>query len=293
MAVLPAIFNQLRLSGDFPKSPGVYIFYGINDLPIYIGKSINLRQRIRSHFYGSLLTSTDQKLAREITRIETIPTAGELGALILESQLIKQRMPVYNRVLRRSRRSHLLIKDINAKGYLTASLIDTPAIEIDKLNSILAIFKSKNQAKNFLSEVSRKYNLCPKLLNNEKGDTSCFNYHLGICQGACIGQEKPEVYNARFLEVFEKTRIKQWPFLSPVIYKEVGDSEEYFLIYRWCLLGKYPSLDELINSVPETLSFDYDTYKILYAHLTNPQNFDHILFLKPESSPRHLLWSQI
>lgn len=293
MAVLPAIFNQLRLSGDFPQSPGVYIFYGLNDLPIYIGKSINLKQRIRSHFYGSSLTPTDQKLAREITRIEIIPTAGELGALLLESQLIKQRMPVYNRVLRHSRRFHLLIQKVTNSGYLSASLIDTPLIEINKLNSILAIFKSKNQAKNYISEISRDYQLCPKLLNNEKGSSACFNYHLGSCRGGCIGKEDPKEYNTRFLEVFKKTRIKQWPFTSPVIFREIGEMEEYFLVHKWCLLGKYSTIDELITSTPEPLCFDYDTYKILYTHINNLKNIDQILFLKPEFTPPHQFWRQI
>lgn len=74
-----------------PQAPGVYLFYGENDLPLYIGKAVNLRARVQSHFAADHGSGRAMRLARETTRIEWIETAGELGALLLEARLIAPR----------------------------------------------------------------------------------------------------------------------------------------------------------------------------------------------------------
>ena len=84
-----------------PETPGVYRFYGLNPLPLYIGKSINLRERVAGHFSSDYRSANDLRLSAEIVRIETEETAGELGALLRESRLIKSLFPAYNQRLRR------------------------------------------------------------------------------------------------------------------------------------------------------------------------------------------------
>jgi DNA polymerase III epsilon subunit family exonuclease len=84
-----------------PEAPGVYVFYGDNPLPLYIGKSVNLRERVAAHFSQDWRSETDLRLSREITRIEHEETAGELGALLREAVLVKSRLPAHNRALRR------------------------------------------------------------------------------------------------------------------------------------------------------------------------------------------------
>ena len=85
-----------------PEAPGVYFFYGDKDVVLYIGKSINMRARVMSHFSGDHRVNKDMRIAQQITRIDWKQTVGELGALLLESQLIKQLAPVHNRQLRRN-----------------------------------------------------------------------------------------------------------------------------------------------------------------------------------------------
>jgi excinuclease Cho len=85
---------------DLPAAPGVYVFHGQEgDLPLYIGKSINLRQRVLSH----LRNVDEARLLRQTLRISHIRTAGEMGALLLEASLIKQQQPLLNQKLRRNR----------------------------------------------------------------------------------------------------------------------------------------------------------------------------------------------
>lgn len=68
---------------NLPVSSGVYIFYGSDGLPLYVGKSKNIKKRVMQHFSNSSLSSTEMKIAQQIQSVEAIQTAGELGALIL------------------------------------------------------------------------------------------------------------------------------------------------------------------------------------------------------------------
>ena len=71
-----------------PKGPGVYVFHGQSEsLPLYIGKSVNIRSRVMAHFRAQ----DEAKMLRQTRRISFIETAGELGALLLEAQLINSR----------------------------------------------------------------------------------------------------------------------------------------------------------------------------------------------------------
>ena len=99
----PSLPPQLPVDAlaQLPEAPGVYCFYGLNPLPLYVGKSINLRERVAAHFSSDYRSANDARLSAEITRIEVEETAGELGALLRESQLIKTLLPAYNQRLRR------------------------------------------------------------------------------------------------------------------------------------------------------------------------------------------------
>src|SRR5687767_5556148 len=97
---LPPQLSPDALEG-LPEGPGVYRFYGVNGLPLYIGKSVNLRDRIRSHFSSDYRSANDVRISGEIQRIEVDETAGELGALLREARLVKDLLPLHNYRLRR------------------------------------------------------------------------------------------------------------------------------------------------------------------------------------------------
>ena len=101
-----------------PEAPGVYRFYGDNPLPLYIGKSINLRERVAAHFTGDWQSETDLRLSQEIRRIEVEETAGELGALLREASLVKSELPARNRALRRKEEAGVLVIDDDGRPAL-------------------------------------------------------------------------------------------------------------------------------------------------------------------------------
>src|SRR5512140_79521 len=170
---------------SFPATPGVYLFYGAEDMLLYVGKSKTLRARIRSHF-----AARDERwLMRRIHRIEVRETAGELGALLLESRLIKELRPMYNVRSRQPRRIILARRAENEQGYATVKLEAIDYLDIKPGSPILGIFKHKTQAKEFLDTVAKTHRLCPKLLRLENSSGYCFSYHLRRCDGACMGEE--------------------------------------------------------------------------------------------------------
>ena len=97
---IPAHLERAAIDA-IPDAPGVYLFYGERDLPLYVGKSVAMRSRVLAHFADNLRSSREMQLAREVRRIDFERTAGELGALLREAQLVKELAPVFNRQLRR------------------------------------------------------------------------------------------------------------------------------------------------------------------------------------------------
>jgi len=100
-----------RLAGDItdelidtaPAGHGVYAFYGENDAPLYVGRSVRVRQRVRAHLSGERRSSREQRMALQIRRVEWRATGGELGALLVEAQWIAALRPAFNRVPRVTR----------------------------------------------------------------------------------------------------------------------------------------------------------------------------------------------
>jgi DNA polymerase-3 subunit epsilon len=100
--------RRYRLAGDItedlletaPAGCGVYVFYGDGDLPLYVGRSVRVRQRLRAHLTGERRSSKDMRLAQQVRRVEWRATGGELGAMLAEAQWITTLRPGHNRVPR-------------------------------------------------------------------------------------------------------------------------------------------------------------------------------------------------
>ncbi|HVF69538.1 MAG TPA: exonuclease domain-containing protein [Xanthomonadales bacterium] len=270
---------------NLPEQPGVYIFYSQTGMPLYVGKSINLRERILSHFASDIHSPTEMNISQQVAQVETIPTTGELGALLLESQLIKKLLPLYNKKSRIKRELVAVKSKINIDGYKEIYIEPIVSIDPNQLGAengeaFLGFFKSRKQAKDYLVSILKEYSLCEKLLALEKTKNGCFSYRLSKCKGACVGMEKVAVYNLRFTEAFAASVIKPWPYDGKITIEEKSHDgkSEYFLIDKWCYLGNV-KIDEFEHSneqVSNNLVFDLDTYKILKGFLKNPKNVKRI-----------------
>jgi DNA polymerase-3 subunit epsilon len=272
--VLPPHVDQ-NILDELPESPGVYLFFGGEGELLYVGKSVNIRARVLSHFSGDHASGRQMEMCRNVHRIEFRPTAGELGALLLESRLIKELQPVYNQASRRKRRLIIARATINRQGYMGITLENIDHIHLDPGAPIMALFRSVKQAKEFLGRTTKEHHLCHKLMGLERTSGYCFGYHLHQCSGACRGEEPAPLYNVRCEQAFAERRIRAWPFTGGIVIEEREGEEagEVFLIDQWCLVSSFRySEGGYEHHLPGDHRFDYDSYRILTRYLFNRAN---------------------
>ena len=189
---------DLDVLEDIPNRPGVYRFFNETNQLIYIGKSIHIRKRIEQHLRNSK-TKKGIEMQREISRIEFDLTGSELIALLLESQLIKQHQPIYNRALRKNKFPYGLYDFTDERGYIQLHIAKTSNTQQAPLLS----FSSKKEGTNQLERMIEEFELCQKLCNTYKTQSSCFRYEIKECKGACVQEESAEDYNARCSELID------------------------------------------------------------------------------------------
>ena len=270
---LPAGLPPDAMKG-LPDTPGVYIFFGENDTALYVGKSINLRSRVMSHFSGDHSTSKDMHISRDIRRIEWVETAGDFGALIKEAQLVKRLAPLHNRRLRES-------KDVctwywnPADGPKVPNLLNFSEIESGHLGHVYGTFRSKRAARDALKNIADDYGLCLIHLGLEKGSGSCFAHQIRKCRGACVGRETELNHAMRVSMALSKMRIAPWPFRNRILVRErnsITGLTEMHMIDHWRYLGTYRTQMDLFDQYDtrHQPAFDVDTYKLLATALKNP-----------------------
>lgn len=184
------IIKKKQISNNsIPKNLiGVYYFISSDDKIIYIGKSIDIKKRIEQH-----MRNGRKRMILRFDKLKITKLSTELEALLFESQEIKKHKPIFNRRLRRQKNMFSLFHETNKYSY--------PIYSIGKVDdNSLINFMSKRQAKIFLERISKRFNLCDKLNGLENTKKCCFKYHLKICKGACICNEKLKHYKKRFNE---------------------------------------------------------------------------------------------
>ena len=272
---IPSLPPQLApdaLEG-LPEGPGVYRFYGVNDLPIYIGKSVSLRDRIRSHFSGDYRSANDVRLSGEIRRIEVEETAGELGALLKEARLVKELLPLHNYRLRRKLNACFIrLPDLRSPpAVVQAKDIDWSARD-SGAEALYGPFATKAHVKALLEQVAGDEGLCWRQLGWEKRGGPCFARQVRKCRGACLGEETAERHNLRLATALAPHRLADWPWPGRVAIRERhrdGAFEEAHVFERWSHLGTARSEDDLreLAQARAEIDFDPDIYRILVSHI--------------------------
>jgi DNA polymerase-3 subunit epsilon len=275
LAQLPALPAHIeRAAVDaIPESPGVYLFYGENDTPLYVGKSVTMRSRVLQHFSDDVRSPREAQIAREIRRIEWRRTGGELGALLYEAQLVKELLPVFNRQLRRA--SELCGFLLDAKKL---NLVRKEDINSETLPLLCGVFRSKRSAMDALRGLADEHQLCLRTLGFEQTGRSgqpgaCFRHQIKRCAGVCAGKESVHLHQARAAAALAGLKTAAWPWRGPIgIIEEDSDRDaaDIHVVHNWCLLGTAHSeaeVAELLEGAPRP-HFDLDQYKILARHLS-------------------------
>ena len=243
---------------ELPQAPGVYVFHGeAGDLPLYIGKSVNVRQRVLSH----LRTTDEARMLRQSRRISHIRTAGEIGALLLEARMIKEQHPLFNQKLRRTKQLYALQYQGDA-----LQIVHTTELDFARTPELYGLYASRHAAIEGLRSLADAQRLCWGLLGLEKRKpgTPCFRAMLQQCAGACCGREPVQAHQARLHEALQAWRLVVWPYAGAVgLVERDGDFTQIHVVNHWCYLGSAATLAQARALATPSAAFDADGYKIL------------------------------
>ncbi len=177
-----------------PARPGVYLMHDARDNIIYVGKAVNLRNRVRSYFRDSTVKSPKiQKMVSLIARFEYIVTDSELEALVLENNLIKEHNPKYNTMLKDDK-TYPYIKVTVGEAFPRVLL--SRQMKKDK-SRYFGPFTSAAAVKDTIELLNKLFKLrtCNRNLPRDCGlDRPCLNYHIGQCAAPCQGKIGREEY---------------------------------------------------------------------------------------------------
>jgi DNA polymerase-3 subunit epsilon len=271
--VLPAHIPE-GLIDDIPDRPGVWLFYGDDEVPLHIGRSTGLRSRVLAFLTGSR-SSKELRIAQQLKRIEWRETAGELGAMLLEARLIKELQPLHNQRLKRE-------KDLCSwhivpapQGGMTAELRLANDIDFGRTENLYGLFPTPRKAIQTLRELAEAHRLCLVQLGLEKPSrggaaAACSAYSLKKCRGVCVGKEDHAKHDMRLIEAIARLKIHPWPHPGPIgIIETYAGRDEVIVLDGWAYLGTALSESEFpdILAARPKAEFDLDIYKILAKNL--------------------------
>ena len=180
-----------------PKEPGVYIMRDDKDVILYVGKAVNLHNRVRSYFRENIGRGPAiDKMVSLIARFEYIVTDSELEALVLENNLIKEYSPKYN----------TLLKDDKTYPYIKVTVgEDYPRIMLSRnmkkdKSRYFGPYTNAAAVKDTIELLNKLYQLrtCNRNLPRDIGmDRPCLNYHIKQCQAPCRGYVSREEYRKK------------------------------------------------------------------------------------------------
>lgn len=158
-----------------PQGPGVYLYRSSSGRVIYVGKAVNLKNRVSSYFSKQERDPKTDELVKNIDRVDIIETGSEFEALILESDLVKRYRPKYN----------VRLRDDKGYVYLKITREDYPKISLvrqitESGPEHIGPFMDAMGVRSILKQVRRIFPYCS--CERRHGET-CLYYHLGLCPG--------------------------------------------------------------------------------------------------------------
>ena len=192
------MFNIKEELKKLPKDPGVYLMKDKDDKIIYVGKAVNLKNRVSSYFRKTNKTDRILKMVSLIDHFEYIVVSNEAEALILECNLIKENRPKYN----------VLLKDDKTYPYIKIDVkSDFPNVIITRRlindgSKYFGPYANPGAAKEMVNFIKQKYKI--RQCRNFKSNTrACLNYHIKRCLAPCVGLISKEDYRKQIDEIID------------------------------------------------------------------------------------------
>ncbi len=185
---------------SLPTKPGVYLHKDAEGNVLYVGKAINLRNRVRSYFHSAVDSVKTLRLRQHIADVEVIITNSELEALLLEMNLIKQYQPRFNVRLKDDKR-YPYIKvhwaDPFPKVTVTRRMVRDGGRYFGPYTSVWAV----QQTLDLLRKVF-PYLTCDRVITGQD-ERACLYYDIKLCNAPCIGAVNQEQYRATLKQLMD------------------------------------------------------------------------------------------
>lgn len=220
------MFNVEEELKKLPRKPGVYIMRDDKDVILYVGKAINLHNRVRSYFRENIGRgpAIDQMVSL-IARFEYIVTDSELEALVLENNLIKENSPKYNTLLKDDK-TYPYIKVTVGEDY--PRILFSRTMKKDK-SRYFGPYTSAAAVKDTIELLNKLYQLrtCNRVLPRDIGiERPCLNYHIKQCLAPCQGYVSKEEYRQQVAGALEFLNGNYSPILKDLEEKMNKAAEE-------------------------------------------------------------------
>ncbi|MBD5506899.1 MAG: excinuclease ABC subunit UvrC [Lachnospiraceae bacterium] len=220
------MFNFEEELKKLPNAPGVYLMHDDKDTIIYVGKAVNLHNRVRSYFRKIVGRGPQiDKMVQQIARFEYIVTDSELEALVLENNLIKEYSPKYNTMLKDDK-TYPYIKVTMGEEY--PRILLSREMKKDK-SKYFGPYTSAAAVKDTIDLLNKLYQLktCNRRLPRDIGlERPCLNYHIKQCAAPCQGYISKESYRERVEEALDFLNGNYKPMLRELEQKMTDASEK-------------------------------------------------------------------
>ncbi len=251
--LLPAHLPREQFDA-LPEEPGVYYFHDHKSKVIYVGKAVNIKKRVISHFSGKQNSKQSQRFMNEIYSVSFERCGSELISLLLESNEIKRYWPAYNRSQKRVVKNYCIYQYTDQQGYTRLSVG-----LIQKFQQPILSFRTAVEARTFLLEAADEHQLCGRLCGLQKSSVSCTHAALLRSCKVCEQGEDMNRYNtkvARTVLTFAEQQVT-------LAIKQKGRTEEEYAVVLM-ESGRYLGYGYVPQDIACTSFEELKTYIHLY-----------------------------
>ncbi len=246
--------HLLGILNTAPLKPGCYLMKDVDGKVIYVGKAVNLRNRLRSYFHSSAQEDRKtRKLVNHITEIEWIMVGSELEALILEMNLIKKHRPHYN-VRLVDDKSYPYIKvhwnDPFPKLTVTRQMVQDGSRYYGPYTSVWAVHQTLDVLRHIFP-----YLTCDRVITG-KDERACLYYDIKLCCAPCIGKVDQAGYRQMIDDLGQFLEGHTEPIVSRMRI-EMGQAAEELLFERAATLRNQIQSIEKVVEKQKVVSSDY------------------------------------
>lgn len=269
-ATLPPALDK-EVYEKLPNKPGVYYFKNSVGKIIYVGKAINIKKRVLSHFYDK--AAKEIAMCLETSDIDFELSGSDLLALLMESDAIKLHYPEFNQAQKRSIQQYALFSYQDRNGimhlaYNKLKLAPQPLITLYR----------PSDCRTYLEELCNMFGLCTKYCHLQEGVENCSHYSIKACDGICRGDESVDDYNIKVSKAvaYMKTKDENFVFREKgrtlaeqaFVYIENGKYAGYGFVEKENAIHSFDDLEAFLIRQKNTL----ETQRIVQSYLLkNPE----------------------